>query len=59
MITALVPDRLQAAVAKFWQAYIVDECPDEKMEPMRRERINNIALQSRAVVKEAELLMET
>ncbi len=42
MIAALVPDGLQAAFTKFCRAYIVDECPDEKMERTRRERIDGI-----------------
>ncbi len=31
-------------VGKYWRRYIVDECPDEKWERIRRERIANIMM---------------
>ncbi len=35
------PKRLKQAAARFWRAFIVDECPDDK-ERVRQERISNI-----------------
>ena len=33
-----------SAVVRCWRHYFVDECPDEKMGRIRRERIQNIWL---------------
>lgn len=44
MIAAYMPDRLRAAVVKFWRAYIVDECPDEKAERIRRQGSPTLSL---------------
>lgn len=35
-------NRLRDVLLKGWRRYIVDECPDARIERIRRERINRI-----------------
>ncbi len=37
-----ISTRLATAFATFWRSYVVDECADEKMERIRRERLSNL-----------------
>jgi len=34
--------RLKQVFGKLWRKFLVDECPDDKAERLRRKRINNI-----------------
>jgi hypothetical protein len=37
-------ERLKQAIGRWWRGYIVDECPDTRIERIRLERINNIKM---------------
>ena len=41
-----VLERMKQAFAKFWRQYIVDEDPDERIERIRRARIENLKINS-------------
>ena len=38
-------ERLKQALGRWWRKYIVDECPDTRIERLRWERINNIKIE--------------
>jgi hypothetical protein len=38
-------ERLKQAIGRWWRRYIVDECPETRIERLRLERINNIKIE--------------
>ena len=38
------PEWLMQSIGRWWRRYIVDECPDTRIERLRWERINNIKI---------------
>jgi hypothetical protein len=49
MAISLFSTKLKQSFGKFWRAYIVDECPDEKSERLYGHRINFKSPVDRAV----------